>query len=185
MKRRQHPQQFCEHLQHIFNKLFQPIESKDQSVQQLIECGLRTVTTEMRATLTKPISMEELWQAMSQDKLHKAPGIDGICLEFYRAEWDVIKTELLQILNCMFTNGPILARQVQGQVVSIPKKPQPVKIGDYKPLTLLNADCKFLARIIANRLKPLFQEIIHPQQYCGIPGTTVFDAFATLRDAIA
>ena len=69
--------------------------------------------------------MEELWQAVSQGKLHKAPGIDGICLEFYRVEWDVIKTELLQILNCMFTNGPLLARQVQGQVVCIPKKPQP------------------------------------------------------------
>ena len=85
----------------------------------------------------------------------------------------------------MFTNGPILARQVQGHVVCIPKKPQPVKMGDYKPLTLLNEDYKFLARIIANRLKPLFQEIMHPQQYCGIPGTTVFDSVATIWDAIA
>jgi hypothetical protein len=73
-----------------FQKAFQPIESKDQSVKQLIECGLRTITTEMRATMTQPISMEELWQEVSQSKLHKAPGIDGICLEFYRAEWDVI-----------------------------------------------------------------------------------------------
>jgi hypothetical protein len=185
MKRRQPAQQFCEHLQRIFNKLFQPIESKDQSVKQLIECGRRTVTIEMRATLTQPISMEELWQAVSQGKLHKTPEIDGICLEFYRAEWDVIKTELLQILNCMFTNGPLLARQVQGQVVCIPKKPQPVEIGDYRPLTLLNADYKLLVRIISNRLKPLLQEIMHPQQYCGIPGTTVFDAVTTIRDTIA
>jgi hypothetical protein len=42
-----------------FQPAFQPIKSKDQSVKQLIECGLRTITTEMRATLTQPISMEE------------------------------------------------------------------------------------------------------------------------------
>jgi hypothetical protein len=47
-----------------FQQAFQPIESKDQSVKQLIECGLRTITTEMRSTLTQPISMEELWQAV-------------------------------------------------------------------------------------------------------------------------
>jgi len=84
----------------------------------------------------------------------------------------------------MFTNGPILARQVQGQVVCIPKKPQPVTIGDYRPLTLHNTDYTLLARIIANRFKPLLQEIILPQQYCGIPGTTVFDAVATILDAM-
>jgi len=168
-----------------FQQAFQSINSKDQSVKQLTECGLRTVTTEMRATLTQPISMEQLWHAVSQGKLHKAPGIDGICLEFYRSEWDVIKTELLKILNGMFTNDPILARQVQGHVVCIAKKPQPVKIGDYRPLTLLNVNYKLLVRIIANRLKPLLRVIMLPQQYCRIPVTTVFDAVATIRDAIS
>jgi len=48
-----------------------------------------------------------------------------------------------------------------------------------------NVDYKILARAIANRLKPILPEIMHPQQHCGIPGTTVFDAVATIRDAIA
>jgi len=139
----------------------------------------------MREALTQPISIEELWKAVSQGKHHKAPGIDGISLEFYKVQWDVIKTELLQIVNNMFTNGPILARQVQGQIVCIPEKSQPERIGDYRPLTLLNADYKILARIIANRQKPLLQEISNPHQHCGIPGTTVFDAVATMRDVVA
>ena len=168
-----------------FQQALQPIETKEQSVKQLTESGLQTITSEMREALTQPISIEELWKAVSQGKHHKARGIDGISLEFYKAEWDVIKTELLQVVNNMFTNGPILARQVQGQIVCIPKKSQPDKIGDYRPLTLLNADHKILARIIANRLKPLLQKIPNPHQHCRIPGTTVFDAVVTIRDTIA
>ena len=167
-----------------FHQALQPTETKEQSVKQLIECGLRTITSEMREALTQPILIEKLWKAVSQGKHHKAPGIDGVSLEFYKAGWDVIETELLQIVNNMFTNGPILARQVQGQIVCIPKKPQPDKIGDYRPLTLFDADYKILARIIANRLKPLLQEISNPNQHCGIPASTVFDAIATIWDAI-
>jgi len=58
---------------------------------------------------------------VSQGKHRKAPGIDGISLEIYKGQTDVIKTELLEIVN-MFTYSPILARKVQGQMVFIPKK---------------------------------------------------------------
>jgi len=40
----------------------------------------------------------------------------------------------------MFLNDPLMAQQVKGHVVCIPKKPHPVRIEDYRPLTLLNAD---------------------------------------------
>ena len=78
-----------------------------------------------------------------------------------------------------------MAQQVKGHVVCIPKKPHPVRIEDYRPLTLLNAEYKILARIIANRLKPILQELIHPHRHCGIQGTSVFEAVATIRDVIA
>jgi len=138
----------------------------------------------MSSTLTEPITVDELWKAISQGKPHKAPGVDGIGLEFYRSEWDVNKTGFVQIMNCMFFNDPLMAQQVKGHVC-IPKKPHPVRIEDYRPLTLLNADYKILARIIANRLKPILQKLIHRQQHCGIQGTSVFAAVATIRDVIA
>ena len=85
----------------------------------------------------------------------------------------------------MFANGPILAQQSQGHVVCLLKKAHPKKIDDYRPITLLNVDYKILARIIANRLNPLLPDIIHPNQYCGIQGNSVFEAVASIRDAIA
>jgi len=86
-----------------FQQTLQPIESKEQSVNHPTESGLRTIISGMREALTQPISIEELWKAVSQGKHHKAPGIDGISLEFYKVQWDVIKTELLQIVNnCVY-----------------------------------------------------------------------------------
>jgi hypothetical protein len=81
-------------------------------------------------SLTVSINQEELWKAISKGKPHKAPGNDGISLEFYKSVWDVIKTELLQIINYMFANGPIMAQQAQGHVVCLLKKDHPKKIDD-------------------------------------------------------
>jgi len=67
------------------------------------------------------------------------------------------KTELLQITNCMFTNGSTMAQPAQGHVVCVQKKTYTKQIEDHRPLTLLHTDYKILARVIANRLKSIYR----------------------------
>jgi len=76
-------------------------------------------------------------------------------------------------------------RQKQGVIVCIAKNARPHTSLDYRPITLLNTDYKILARLIADRVRPILSEMLHPSQYCGVPGNTIFDAVATVRDAIA
>ena len=52
-------------------------------------------------------------------------------------------------------------------------------------ITLLNADYKILASIIANRLRPMMPELLQPSKFCGVPGKTIFGTVATARKAIA
>jgi len=42
-----------------------------------------------------------------------------------------------------------------------------------------------MARIIAFRLRPMKKELLHPSQFCGVSGRTIFEAMATMREAIA
>jgi len=56
---------------------------------------------------------------------------------------------------------------------------------DYCTITLLNSDYKILARIVEGRIRPALVEMLHESQHYGVPGKSIFDAVATVRDAAA
>lgn len=168
-----------------YKEKFKPKQIDVMKATQLLECELRRVPTEANEILEKQVTMGEIRDAIAKGKMHKAPGNDGIGLEFYKTKWETIKTELLKVLNSTYIDGTILESQLKGIIVCIPKHAQPTTVDDYRPITLLNADYKILTRIIAARLRQYLPDIIHPHQYCSIPGRTVFEAMAAVRDAIA
>jgi len=108
-----------------FRAKFQPIRINEENVKQLLDWVPQTESYEMNTALEDPISMNELWHAISKGKSHKAPGQDGIGLEFYKAAWETMKIELLQLMNCMYLDGTILGKQLQGLIVCIPKHAHP------------------------------------------------------------
>jgi len=168
-----------------FQRASQPIEVQAESMKESVHRITQSINREWNDALMAPIVLEELKTAISQGKPNKAPGVDGIGLEFYRLGWDIVETELLQIMNIMYSEEALGAHQARGLMVCIPKTPNPTRISDYRPLTLLNSDCKILARVIVNRQKPILQVIISPQQHCVMQGTSIFEAVATIRDVIA
>jgi len=155
---------------HFCNK-FQPIQIDEDSARQLLNCDLKEVTNETNTSLEQPITMNELWIAIAKGKQHKAAGHDGIGLEFYKGAWEIIKTELLQIVNRMRSEGMKMERQLQVLIVCIPKHPHPTGFDDYRPLTLMNTDYKIMTRVIATRLKPHLTEILNQNQFCGVQET--------------
>ena len=132
-----------------------------------------------------PILMEKLKLAVKTGKPHKAPSRDRISVDYFKIMWDVTKTDILRVMNEMFMEGKMTDAQKYGRLVCVPKIPHPRGPNDYRLLTLLNADYKLRTRIIANRLHPWLAAILNPSQHCGMQGHTVFEALATLRDAIA
>ena len=87
-------------------------------------------------------------------------------LEFFERNWYSIKDDMLGLFNKMYLNGRITEQQNYGFVVRMPKTDTPTTPADYRPITLLDAEYKILARIIANRLRTTLSEVLHPSQYC-------------------
>ena len=151
----------------------------------MMNSGLKTIPSAANTALEESVTMEEFFQAVKQGKRSKAPGQDGICPEFIKKTWEVTKYVLLEVMNSMYRDGIISDQQNQGILLCLPKKPDPTRLEDYRPLTLMNTDYKLFTRIIANSLRPWLSGILQPSQHCGLPGNTVFDAVATVRDAVA
>jgi len=75
-------------------------------------------------------------------------------------------------------------QQNKGIIVCLPKQNGKQTPEGYRPITLLNTDYKILARIIAQRIRPVMGKL-QESQYCGVPGNNIFDAVTTIREAIA
>ena len=76
-------------------------------------------------------------------------------------------------------------QQKHGVNVCLPDSSGSQTPADFRPITLLNTDYKLLARIIAHRLRPVMTEHLQTGNFCGVPRNTIFEAVATLREAIA
>jgi hypothetical protein len=132
-----------------------------------------------------PLTLEELKPAVNKGGRNKAPGRDGIGLEFFKATWGVLKGDMLELFTQMFEGNELSGQQKRRVIVCIPKRAKPTHPTHFRPIMLKNTDYKIVARIVAGRLRPALGEILHPNKYCGVPGKTIFDSVAILRDAIA
>ena len=110
------------------------------------------------------ITEEECNEAIFKMKLNRAPGLDGLNVEFYRKFWTDIKDLIVLVFNFCFNQGELTNTQKTGAISLIYKKNDPLSLDNYRPITLLNYDVKLLAYSLAQRLKTVIPKIIHTDQ---------------------
>jgi hypothetical protein len=71
--------------------------------------------------LEQPITLDEVTAAIKSGPQNKTPGLDGICFEFYSANWETVHMNLLELLNNMFLQSNITPRQKHGVLICLPK----------------------------------------------------------------
>ena len=69
--------------------------------------------------MERPITVEEVITAIRSGAKRKSPGIDGICHEFYTANWETVHLDFLELFNHMFLSNNITPRQKHGVLVCI------------------------------------------------------------------
>ena len=165
------------------------LESKYSNIQRdtnsflkMPSCGMPQINIDANTEFDSPFTIDELRKAVDKGKRNKSSGPDGICHELYQHMRECCKHDLLDIINQMYLEGLVCNEQKQGYIVCLPKISAPTCPENYRPLSILNSDYKLLTRIIANRLRPCLEDILHPNQYCGRDGKSIYDAVATVRD---
>ena len=94
-----------------------------------------------------------------------SPGEDGFSKEFYETFFDLIGLHLLNSYNEAFNKGQLSISQRRGVLCLIPKDGScPLKLTNWRPLTLLNVDRKILARALGRRVEKVLSLLIHSNQ---------------------
>ena len=149
---------------------YKAIPCNINSFLYLTSGDMPNIPKEANMVLENPITRDELHTAVKNGKRHKSPGPDGISHEFYKYMWETCNEDLLDVLNNMYIEGEASTGQKHGHIVCLPKVNNPVSPEHYRPLTIINTDYKLLTRILAYRLRPWMEEVIHHNQYCGRNG---------------
>lgn len=115
---------------------------------------------------------------------NKAPGLDGFSAEFYLKVWDVLSSDLVSVLNSRFLSGSLALSQRRGVITLSFKKGDRLDPQNWRPITLLNVDCKIASRVIAGRLLKVIHLLVNKDQTCGVPGRYIRENVALLRDVV-
>ena len=128
------------------------------------------------------LSVEECWAALVGMARRKAPGSDGLPVEFYLKFWDLLGEDLVCVLNSCFRSGRLSTSQRRGVISLSFKKGDRLDIRNWRPISLLNVDYKLAARAIAGRLLKVIHLVVARDQTCGVPGRFIGENVAFLRD---
>jgi hypothetical protein len=121
--------------------------------------------------LTRPIEEKEIWQIIKNNPPDKSPGTDGLNNEFYKEHWPLVKKYVIKSMNYGLDTGQLCLSQRRGVISLIPKPQKNLEeLKNWRPITLLNQDYKYLTKTIANRIQKLLPDIINTDQGGFVPG---------------
>lgn len=121
---------------------------------------------------------------MAQLKDGKAPGLDGFTTNFFHEFWELIKTEVWELVEESRTmhwilpslNATFLTLVPKGEEHNTPKK--------YRLIALCNVIYKLISKVLENRLKPLLPLLISLAQTSYVEGWQIMDDIILSNEVI-
>ncbi|XP_028095882.1 uncharacterized protein LOC114295781 [Camellia sinensis] len=160
----------------FYTKLFgTPILGQYNSLERIQSLVNKKVSNSQSILLAKPISDVEIKEVFWSLKANKAPGPDGYSAGFFKSSWDIVGKEVTLAIKSFFDSGKLLSEINSTIIALIPKIPNPMNVGDYRPISCCNTIYKCIAKIIANRVKLVLPDLIDPVQSAFVQGRRISD----------
>jgi len=126
-------------------------------------------------------SEAEIWETIKELPNDRAPGPDGFTGIFYKVAWPIIKVQILNAFNQLWSlDGRSFYLLNDALMVLLRKTPEPSSLKDYRPISLMHSFAKLLSKCLARRLAPLLATLVRNNQSAFIKGRCIHDNFTTV-----
>ena len=141
----------------------------------MIECVPKKLSNRISAFLDSPFSAAKIKKALFYMFPTKAPRLDGMPALFYQTHWEIVGRDITTAcLRCLI-DGDSLEAINETLVVLIPKVDSPMKMSEFRPISLCNVIYKIVAKTLADRFRLALRDVISETQSAFVPGRLISD----------
>jgi hypothetical protein len=91
------------------------------------------------SSLGRPFIEEEIWAVVKELPLDKASGPNGFTGRFHRSAWSIIKRDVIRAFDVLSSMDCHSFHHLNDALlILLPKSPDPVSLGDYRPISLIH-----------------------------------------------
>lgn len=109
--------------------------------------------------LNSPITCGEIEKCIRNLKNSKSPGLDNILNEYIKNTKLLMLPLYVKLFNAVLDSGIIPSSWVEGIIIPLYKKGDPLKPSNYRPITLLSCMGKLFTAVLNSRLNNYLEEI--------------------------
>ncbi|XP_028114475.1 uncharacterized protein LOC114312452 [Camellia sinensis] len=95
-----------------------------------------------------------------------------------------MKGEIVQMIHEFYANAKLSSGVNSSFIMLVPKKDNPIGLGDYRPISLVSSICKILAKVLSRRLKQVLPEVISEVQSAFVCGRHILDGVLIANEVI-
>ncbi|GBG82527.1 hypothetical protein CBR_g34903 [Chara braunii] len=139
---------------------------------------------EGRLLIDRPVTAEELTETLKCMARGKAPGDDGLPVEFFAACWEVLVGDLVHLFNKIRQGGRLGRTMTRGIISLLFKKGDRSDIRNWRPISLLNVVYKLLAKLLSRRLGDYLPGLVQRDQGAFVRGRSIFENVVTAIEAL-
>lgn len=137
---------------------------------------------EDNVALTSIPSMALIKKTLFSFASHKSPGPDGLPPTFFKNFWDTTNLALVQAVQHFFNSGHMLKALNSTFIALIPKNKKTSRVDHCRPISLCNATCKTIAKIIAQTVKSFLNKCISSNQLAFVSGRSIHDNYIVTHE---
>ncbi|XP_011620659.1 uncharacterized protein LOC105420097 [Amborella trichopoda] len=152
----------------IINYFHRAFTSEVSCTPRLSRVGFKVLPPHLSSILDRDVSLEELKKTVFALPGDKAPGPDGFPLIFFHQFWNLISSELLEMIRRFLRSGNLFKGFNSTFIALIPKKSMIAALRNIRPISLLTSLYKIVAKVLAEQLKKVLPVIISGPQLAFI-----------------